>query len=158
MKPFHFSLHAVRTLRQRQEQQALDTFGQAVRERQLALDRQREAETRRVKAWRSLDELRLTGAPAFRINQMRGHLLVMDEEIQGCVKACATAQETANTAWEQLQDARQQLELVEKFFVRRRDEYERMLREEEQKQLDEMAGRRFALQPVLTSPTSMTWN
>lgn len=158
MRSFHFSLHAVRTLRQRQEQEALDAFGSAVRARQQAFDRREQAGQQLARAWNALEDLQADGAAAFRINQLRGHCCLLEEQVTRCAQDCATAQETANTAWEALQEARRQRELVEKLYVRRIEEHERLLRDEEQKQLDEMAGHRFLAQAVMTPPTAATWN
>lgn len=158
MKPFHFSLQAVRTLRGRQEQLARETFGRAVQARQLALDHQKTAEQKLADAQAGLALLQSDRVPVFRINQVRGHCLVLEQQVSGLNVALAKAQEAANEAWDSLQDARRQLELVERFFARRREEYERELREEEQKQLDEMAGQRWHAGPVLAPPTLVAWN
>ncbi|HAV62132.1 MAG TPA: hypothetical protein DCY13_07180 [Verrucomicrobiales bacterium] len=158
MRPFHFSLNAVRTLRRRQEQLALEAFARSVQARQAALDRRLSADQVLAAARSQLAEVQFNGAPVFRINQLRGHCQAMEEQVARCVTALNEAQSLANSAWEDLQDARRQLELVDKFYERRREEYDRQLRDEEQKQLDEMAGRRGLMQPVMSPPTLATWN
>lgn len=158
MKPFHFSLHAVRTLRLRQEQFALEAFGRAVQSRQEALEKQHACERELQTAWHSLEQLQLGGATAVEINQMREHCQVQQQRLKRCMDLSVVAQETAGQAWEALNDARQQLEVVDKFYLRRREEYERELRGEEQKQLDEMAGRRWMNDPVMAPPATASWN
>ena len=158
MRPFHFSLQAVRILRGRQEQLARETFGRAVQARQLALDRQNAADRKLIEAQAGLALLQSDRVPVFRINQARGHCLVLEQQVSALSVALAQTQEAAAAAWKALQDARRQLELVERFFARRRAEYGRELREEEQKQLDEMAGQRWHAGPVMTPPTMVAWN
>jgi flagellar export protein FliJ len=146
MKPFHFSLQAVRTLRQREEQFALELFGRAVQARQRALEFQQAAERQLAAARQQLREMMGEGggrkpAPVFQINQARGHCQGLEQRVAACKVETARAQEAANEAWDRLQDARRQLELVDKLYLRRREEHDRQLRAEEQKLLDEMAGR-----------------
>jgi phosphoglycolate phosphatase-like HAD superfamily hydrolase len=57
-----------------------------------------------------------------------------------------------------LQEARRQLELVDKLYLHRREDYERELRTEEQKLLDEMSGRRWLLGNFTAAPTALAWN
>ncbi len=157
MKPFHFSLQAVRTLRQRQEQISLEAFGRAVQARTGALEKQNRKERDLHQAWRQLEHLQVSGANVRDINQVRGHCQVLQQGLAQAQQFTAAAQQVANEAWETLNESRQQLELVSKFYERRRDEYERELRQEEQKQLDEMAGRRWHSRAVMV-PSESTWN
>ena len=151
MKPFHFSLQAVKTLRQRQEQISLEAFGRAVQARQEAMDLQHAKERELHAGWTQLEQLQMSGANSQDINQLRAHCHVLQQELTQAKQLTAASQEVANDAWEKLNESRQQLELVNKFYERRRDDYERELRQEEQKQLDEMAGRRWQSHAVTVS-------
>ncbi|MBI1176073.1 flagellar export protein FliJ [bacterium] len=158
MKPFHFSLQAVRTLRQRQEQQALEAFARTVQARQAAIDRQKLAERELSVGLDQLARTQTDGAPIYRLNQLRDHCRGLEQKLAVARKQCVKAQEAANAAWETLQEARQQLELVDKLYQRRSEEYERELRQEEQKQLDEMSSRRWIGAVGMTQPTALAWN
>lgn len=158
MRPFTFSLQAVRTMRQRQEQLALEAFGEAVRARQAAVDRQQLAERQLAVAFDQLSIMQGEGAPLYQLNQVRGHCQVLEQRLLGCRNDCESAQVAANDAWEQLQDIRQALELVDKLYLRQREHYERELRAEEQKQLDEMSSRRWLLSTAAAPPTALAWN
>lgn len=158
MKPFRFSLQAVRTLRQRQEQVALEDFGRAVQARQAALDQQQLAERKFSNGLDQLAALQREGATIDHLNQVRNHCRSLEQQLAACRSALAEAQEVANRAWESLQDSRRELELVDKLYLRRRDEYERELRQEEQKQLDEMSGRRWVTGTVTSQPATFAWN
>ncbi len=157
MKPFHFSLQAVRTLRQRQEQISLEAFGRAVQARSEAMEQQHQKERELHQAWNQLEHLQVSGASVREINQVRGHCQVLQQGLTRAQQLTSAAQQAANETWEKLNESRQQLELVNKFYERRRDEYERELRQEEQKQLDEMAGHRWHARAVIM-PTESTWN
>jgi flagellar export protein FliJ len=158
MKPFSFSLQAVRTLRRRQEQQAVEAFGQAVRARQAALDQQTLAERQLSAALDHMLALQQEGAAIYHLNQMRAHCQTLERHLGTCRAALAKAQETANQVWDALQEARRQLELVDKLYLHRREDYERELRTEEQKLLDEMSGRRWLLGNFTAAPTALAWN
>jgi len=158
MRPFTFSLQAVRTMRLRQEQLALAAFGDAVRARQTAVEQQQRAERQLAVAFDQLTVMQSEGAPLYHLNQLRGHGQVLEQRLAGCRADCVKAQETANEAWENLQDIRQALELVDKLYLRQRELYERELRDEEQKQLDEMSSRRWLLSAAAAQPTTLAWN
>ncbi len=158
MSPFSFSLQAVRTMRQRQEQLALAAFGDAVRARQAAVDQQQRAERQLAAAFDQLTARQRAGAPLYHLNQLRGHNQVLEQCLADCRAGCARAQATANAAWDALQDIRQALELVDKLYLRQREQYDRELRREEQKQLDEMSSRRWLLNAAAPQPATLTWN
>jgi flagellar export protein FliJ len=148
----------VRTLRERQEQQAREAFGRCVQARQAAVDRQQLAERRLSTGLDQLAMLQCEGSSIVHLNQSRDHCRMLEQQLAVRRPASARAQEQANVAWESLQEARQQLELVDRLFHRRRDEYERELRAEEQKQLDEMSGRRWVAGAIAGGPTAFAWN
>jgi len=158
MQPFIFSLQAVRTLRQRQEQQALAAFGAAVRARQAAVDQQQRAGRELAVAYEQLTQMQSAGSPLYHLNQLRGHCAELEHRFAACKAGCVTAQEAANEAWETLQDTRQALELVDKLQARQRDRHERLVRDEEQKQLDEMSTRRWLLNAAGLQPATFAWN
>jgi flagellar export protein FliJ len=158
MRPFAFSLQAVRTMRQRQEQLALAEFGDAVRARQAAVDQQQRAERQLAVAFDQLTARQSEGAPLYHLNQMRGHCQVLEQRLVSCRADCVKAQEVANAAWERLQDIRQALELVDKLYLRQRELYEHELRAEEQKQLDEMSSRRWLLSAASAQNMTLAWN
>lgn len=158
MKPFHFSLDAVRTLRQRQERQALEAFGTAVRDRQAAIDQQQQAERRLAVALDQLTALQSEGAPVYELNQLRNLGQGLEAALVDRRQDCARAQDAANAAWDRLQDVRRELELVEKLYLRQREQHERELRAEEQKFLDEISGRRWVAGALQTRPTALAWN
>lgn len=154
MKPFKFTLEAVRTLRSRQEKNALEHYGKAVQAREQAL----------AFLWKIREEMdkifqeRLDlsdGAPASalaHLEQWTGEVAAREKE---CLKNIQLASLRVETTWQDLMIARQEREIVEKYLGRQRERYDRALDREEQKTLDELAGRQGAL-PALTP--AFAWN
>lgn len=154
MKPFKFTLEAVRTLRSRQEKNALEQYGKAVQAREQAL----------AFLWKTREEMekifqeRLDlsdGAPASalaRLEQWTGEVAAREKE---CLQNVQLASLRVETTWQDLMIARQEREIVEKYLDRQRERYDRALDREEQKTLDELAGRQGAL-PALTP--AFVWN
>jgi len=158
MKPFHFSLQAVRTLRQRQEQMALERFTAAVHNREKAVDRLN-CVTRQLHAgWNELKARIPQGATALQIAQIQAYcdsVTARKKECEVCVNAAYRA---VDVAWQNLLAAKQQLEVVVKYYENQRQRYERELDREEQKALDDMANRRAAKTTASLGSVKTTWN
>lgn len=154
MKPFKFTLEAVRTLRSRQEKNALEQYGKAVqaREQTLAFLWKTRAEMEKI----FQERLDLSdGAPAStlaHIEKWTGEVAAREKE---CLQNVQLASLRVETTWQNLMIARQEREIVEKYLDRQRERYDRALDREEQKTLDELASRQGAL-PALTP--AFAWN
>ncbi|PAW81454.1 MAG: flagellar export protein FliJ [Pedosphaera sp. Tous-C6FEB] len=154
MKAFKFTLEAVRTLRTRQEKNALEQYGKAVQVREQAvafLWQVREELEKIFKERMSLSE----GAPASALAHLEkwtGEVAARERE---CINNVQLASLRVETTWQALLGARQEREIVEKYLERQRERYDRSLDREEQKALDELAGRRGA--PSALVPT-FAWN
>jgi flagellar export protein FliJ len=154
MKAFKFTLEAVRTLRTRQEKNALEQYGKAVQTREQA--------TRLL--WKVRGELeqifeerrgRTDGTAAADLAQFdkwSGEVANREKE---CLQTVQLASQRVETVWQDLLLARKEVEIVEKYLNQQRELYDRSLDREEQKSLDEMAGRRGAAH-VLTP--AFAWN
>ena len=154
MKPFKFTLEAVRTLRNRQEKNALEQYGKAVQAREQAL----------AFLWKTREEMekifqeRLDlsdGAPASTLAHLEkwtGEVAAREKE---CLQNVQLASLRVETTWQDLMLARQEREIVEKYLDRQRERYDRALDREEQKTLDELASRQGALNPLTPA---FAWN
>lgn len=158
MKRFHFTLEALHILRKRQEQVALEIYGQAVTARQRTIDHLRDAWRRCEEAWALSRERTATGAPAAHLAQLRDYCQAMDELKKRCESALEQAQRVVDTRWKELMVARQAREAVEKFLQRQRDRHNRAALREEQKALDDMAGRRLPLATPKTLNLETEWS
>jgi len=139
MKKFRFSLQAVLTVRQRQEQAALEQFSRAVAARQQAIGRLSEAKQACHEAWALSRARTAAGAAAIHLAQLHDYCLSMEDFQKQCELAVAAAQEVADQKWQKLVLARQAREAVDKFLERQRERYGRELQREEQKMFDDIS-------------------
>lgn len=139
MKKFRFSLQAVLTVRQRQEQTALESFSRAVAARQQAVERLNESQRACREAWELSRVRTAAGAPAIHLAQLHDYCQNMEEFQKECVRAVAAAQVVVDQKWEKLVAARQAREAVDKFLERQRERYDRELQREEQKMFDDVS-------------------
>lgn len=151
MKPFQFTLEALRTLRQRQEQKALEVYAQALLARQQAMDRLKSAQHELDVASQGFNELMEAGCTALEAARASDYQRVLVWCRDDCAKALSTAERRVNATLQTVLAARKQCEIVEKFFEKQKARHERGLALAEQKLLDDLASRRgaslFALNP-----------
>lgn len=154
MKPFKFTLEAVRTLRTRQEKNALEQYGKAVQAREQAVSL----------LWKVRQELEQTfrerlnlaeGASAADLAQLERWTGEVAAREQDCLQHVQLAAMRVEDAWQDLLKARQEREIVDKYLDRQRERHDRALEREEQKLLDELAGRPAG--PTVLNP-AFAWN
>ncbi|MBI5799099.1 MAG: flagellar FliJ family protein [Verrucomicrobia bacterium] len=140
MKAFKFTLEAVRTLRARQEKIALEQYGKSVQTRDQAI----------AFLWKTREELekifeqrrqQAGGAVAGSLAQLEKWSKEVAAREKECLQNVQLANMRVETTWQELIAARKDREIVEKYLDRQRESYERSLDREEQKALDELAGR-----------------
>jgi flagellar export protein FliJ len=142
MKAFKFTLEAVRALRQRQEQKALEQYAQMLSARQQAIARLETVNQELNAVWRELRgkfEHGCAAAEAAQANDFQQSLIRRRDE---CAVALGTAERRVNAALQQMLAARQQREMVDKFFEKQKSAHQRDQLRNEQKLLDDLAGRR----------------
>jgi flagellar export protein FliJ len=138
MKPFQFKLQAVLTLRQRAEQTALVRYSRAIERRRTAADQLAETEIALAEARRQWLHAMAEGCPAVRAAQMLDFCHLLEERKQQSEHTLHAADLELNDSSQLMLLARQQREAVEKFLARLRDRYERQLRIEERKLIDDL--------------------
>jgi len=158
MKPFRFTLEALHTLRQRQEQLALESYGKALEVRRAASARLQTVQAQLTGEWRWWQERFTQGVTAVEIAQGRDYCNLLEQRRRECKAEVDAAQQQVDRTWEALVVARQQREAVEKYHQRQRQRYDRELHREEQKILDEMAGRRTVGTVVWKPGEKSVWN
>ncbi|MDB6020533.1 MAG: Flagellar export protein FliJ [Pedosphaera sp.] len=142
MKPFHFNLEAVRTLRQRQEQKALEQYAQTLLARQQAVERLESAQRELDAASLELADRLETGCAASQISQANDYQRVVIKRRDESMIALGAAERRVNASLQAMLAARQQREIVDKFFDKQKATHQRDLARSEQKMLDDLAGRR----------------
>jgi flagellar export protein FliJ len=144
MKPFHFTLESVRTVRQRQEQEAMDQYARALLGRRLAVESLEAVQGQLSAGWRELRNLLARGCEAARVAQMQHYHRTLDKRRDECTLALGVAERRVNAAFQAMMAARQQREIVDKCFENQKTRHQREQLRVEQKFLDDLAGRRPA--------------
>jgi flagellar export protein FliJ len=142
MKRFRFSLHAVRTLRQHQEQRALRQFGLAIAARTQAARELEDVRRHCDAGWQASRQSIKAGVTAAQLARLGAYCRTMEQLQRQAEAGLSRAQRTVDERWEKLLTVRQQREAVDKYYQRLRGAYERQLSRDEQKALDDMAYHR----------------
>ncbi|HZQ48493.1 MAG TPA: flagellar export protein FliJ [Verrucomicrobiae bacterium] len=150
MKPFHFTLEAVRTLRQRQEQNAMEQYAQALLARRQILDRLNAVEQDLNAGWQELRGQLAKGCPASQAAQAHDYHRALGKRRDEAIAALGIAERRVNAALQAMLTARQQREIVDKSCEKQKARHLREQFQAEQKLLDDLAGRRTA--------SSLCWN
>jgi flagellar protein FliJ len=150
MKAFHFSLEAVQTLRQRQEQQAMEQYVRALLARQQALDHLEFVRERIRLNQEELSRLLSAGCTAAVATQVHHFERSLEKLEADRAGALALTERRVNTTFQAMVLARQKRKMVESFRERQLARHRRAEAREEQKILDDLAGRR--------DRSILTWN
>lgn len=158
MKPFRFTLEVLRTLRRRQEQLALEAYAQSVRLRQQASQRLEHARELCEAAWRESQAQLAQGVTAAELTQAQEHAQQLERRCREAAQGLLQAEQKTQHCWEGLVAARRQVEIVEACFEKQRLRYQQACQREEQKFLDELAGRRQSRPHQANAPLEPAWN
>jgi flagellar export protein FliJ len=142
MKAFHFTLEAVRTVRQRQEQAAMEQYAQALVAREQAVQQVNAAREKLNAARHEIRALLAGGYTASKAVQAQEHYRSLQQLLDQGVAALGLAECQVNTALNAMLAMRRQREIVDKFFNKQKSRHQREQLREEQKMLDDLAGRR----------------
>ena len=143
MKTFQFTLEAVRTVRQRQENEALELYARALLARQHALDALEDIHQRiGQNDFARTRQLLTSGCTAAQAAQAQNYHRTLEKLRDDGVVALGQAERRVNTASKAMLAARQQREMVEVYREKQHAVHQRLELREEQKILDEFALRR----------------
>jgi flagellar FliJ protein len=142
MKAFRFTLEAVRTVRQRQENEALEQYARALLERQQVLDLLEVMDGRINEDWSHIRQLLAGGSTAAQIAQAHQYHRSLEKQRDDCVAALGQAERRVQNASQAMLLARQQREMVDTYREKQHTRHRRLEGREEQKLLDEFAVRR----------------
>jgi flagellar export protein FliJ len=153
MKAFRFTLEAVRILRQRQEQEAMENCARALLARQQAADLLEAIEQRIGREDEQMRRLLAKGCPAVEAAQAQDHHTWLAKKRREGLAALELAERRLHVASQAMLVARQQREMVDVYREKQQAVYQRLEWREEQKILDEFAMRRVgALPSARTDP------
>lgn len=144
MKPFRFSLEALRTLRQRAEQAAQEKYAQSLLERGRALEKLSELDQQLTLARRNWQQHAAAGCTAAQLAQEQMHCTWLDGLCRQAENYLAMVERDVLQKLKDLAKAQAERELLDRFHDRHREEYDREMARAEQKQLDDLINGRFA--------------
>jgi len=139
-------------IRERQEREAEENYARALAAQRKALAVLRDAERELDEAFAEHRRRLIEGAPVVFLVQQQLYCAHLESIRKTSASAASAAEEKVKEAVQTMVVAKQQREVVEKFQTNQRAVYDRQLSIEEQKMLDELAGRR--LEPALSWKTS----
>jgi flagellar export protein FliJ len=156
MKAFRFPLQAVRTLRERQEQQALHAYAEALRQQQSADHALRRANDELHQACDQWQQTLNSRAAVEQIEQIRCFCAFASGQKTACLDRLEAARTQARRAWEHLVVCRRQRSAVDRYYEKLHAEFVRRVEEIEQKESDEMGQRCCRLSVLTREPPA--WN
>jgi flagellar export protein FliJ len=144
MKRFHFSLQPLLTLRQRNEQSALEKYAQALLVRQRALEQVDIVHRKQSESWNRWRAEVKAGCAAAVLTQWHACERNLAEQRQQAEAALRQAELAVNQTLQQALATRREREAVEKHLQKEHRRYKVELNREEQKALDDLAHRHFS--------------
>ncbi|HEX4119654.1 MAG TPA: flagellar export protein FliJ [Verrucomicrobiae bacterium] len=142
MKAFRFTLEAVRTVRQRRENEALEKFAQALLARQVIVDLLESIDERLAESRGQIRKLLAEGCGAAHATHAYESHSALEKRREECVVSLGQAERRVNTASQAMLAARQQREIVDVYCEKQKARHAKLESREEQKLLDEFASRR----------------
>jgi flagellar export protein FliJ len=153
MKTFQFTLEAVRTLRQRQEREALEDYISALLARQRALNLVESIDQSIGLDFAQMRQLLAGGCSAAQAAQAQNYHRALEMKRDAAAVALAQAERRLNESSKAMLAARQQREMVEVYREKQHAQHQRLELREEQKIMDE-----FAIRRVTTRSSARTEN
>jgi flagellar export protein FliJ len=139
MKQFQFSLQALRTLRERQEQVALQQYSAALRALEEARNALAAVQQELEAAWNQMRQSTQTVCAALELNRIQAYCRTLDEKRAAGDRKVKAAQRQTRLVFARLLAARKARAVVDKFFEKQKGRHERERQRHEQHALDEMA-------------------
>ena len=143
MKSFRFSLQAVLTLRQRQERFALEAHAAALLARHQAMSRVKAVELELSAAWTELRRRQDAGCSASEMKQVSEFSQTLSRRRDEATAALASTERGVNVSLKNLLEARRQREIVDACHDKQKLAHQREQSRQENRLLDDLAGRRF---------------
>ena len=158
MKPFKYSMQAVRTLREQQEQTALHDYGRALRAAEQATEKLASVQQELEAVWAELQNRFADHGTAEDLARLQAYSQTVEQRRAEGERAVQIARHKVRENFVKLVAARQAAAVLDKHFENQKWHHQREQRRHEQKMLDDLAGRRNLLRaPPPVRPAS-TWN
>jgi len=142
MKSLHFTLESLGTLRRRQEQKAMELYTQSLIGRRQAVEELEAVGHELSVCWQEWRGKMVAGCSAADAAHAHAYHLSLIKRRDEWALALETAERRENAALQAMSQARQQREIVDKCFDKQKARHRRDEARDEQKFLDDLAGRR----------------
>jgi flagellar export protein FliJ len=140
MKPFKCSLQALLTLREREEQVALQEYGKTLRQLEETRHKLELVQQELDSANARLHQRFLSSGPAVQLAQLQEFCAAVEKKRQECEYTLNVAQNKSQQAFTKLVAARQAKAVVTKYFENQKKRHEHECRQQEQKSLDDLVN------------------
>jgi len=145
MKRFQFTLQALRTLRERQEQLSLQTYAKALQTWESARGKVAELQKELEAGWEEFRRQATGTCTASDMARMRAYCHALEQRKQVLEHAVKVARNKADHAFSSLLAARQARAVVDKFHEHQSCAHRRERQRHDQRALDEMVNHQDAL-------------
>lgn len=158
MKPFKYSLQAVRTLREQQEQTALHDYGRSLRATEQAAEKLASAQQALEAVWAELKSRFAHHGTAEDLARLQAYSQTVEKRRAECERAVQIANQKVRESFVKLVAARQAAAVLDKHFANQKRHHQHEQRRHEQKILDDLAGRRNLLRAAPPVRPAPAWN
>jgi flagellar FliJ protein len=139
MKPFHFPLEPLRSIRQHKEQVARERYAKTLRACEEAAARVQAASVELTACWKTLCDKLAAGVSGDDLLRARAWCNVLELRVRERAAALEEARHAVDAVWEDLMVATREREGLDRLREKRRRNYDREAQREEQKNMDELA-------------------
>ena len=158
MKSFSFSLQALRILRERQEQLALQDYGKALQLWEQARDKVVAIQQQFQIACLEAQQKLMDGCSGSELMQLQTYCQSLEQRRRECEHAARAARHKASLAFTRLIAARQARAVVDKCFDKQKHRYDHERQRHEQSILDDMMNHRAVLAQWFQATPETLWN
>ena len=157
MKPFQYSLQAVRTLREQQEQAALHGYSQALRSAEKAAEKLAAVQHELEDAWAELKDWFARPGTAEELARLQAYSQTVEKRRAECERLLGMTRQKVRLEFLKLVAARQAASVLGKHFEKQKRHHHHHQRRHEQKVLDDLAGRQNLLCPSHPVTSGSLW-
>lgn len=150
MKSFKFSLESLRAPRRQKEDAAQQRYAKTLTACDVAAAQLEKTAFDLAAGWNSLALELAAGADVDKIKNLRAWCTALENRRNACKVALNEARRASGIAFQEMIEASREREALERFHDKSRRAYDREVRRDEQKILDEVATQRgrFGLMPT----------
>jgi len=158
MKPFKFTLQAVRTVREREEQSALRDYVATLRALEEAKHRYEVVQEQIAAAWDDFRQALEADSPSVEITRVQDYCEMLQERRRELESALQAARQKANCAFTRYLAAHQACATVEQSFRNQKPRHQHKRLRHEQKVIDDLAQRSLSLARLICRSRGTIWN